>query len=158
MLRWPQREDRRWAIQKTGSRQFKWPGHPLSAQCGCCTESASVEGSACRDRRHPAGAHAGAVGSSSRLRCGARPGVAPKNSLRSLRSLRSLWSNSVGESDHEARCARRPQACAPRRSRNRSRRVPPVAKATTVLFQRMPLLCLQRRAHLCARKADVEGR
>ncbi len=62
-----------------------------------------------------------------RLRCGARPGVAPHNSLRSLRSLRS---DRCGESDHEARCARRPQACAPRRPRNRPCRVPPAAKAT----------------------------
>ena len=35
-----------------------------------------------------------------RLRCGARPGVAPRNSLRSLRSLRS---DSLGESAYEAR-------------------------------------------------------
>ena len=46
--------------------------------------------------------------------CGARPSVAPQNSLRSLRSLRS---NSCGESVHEARCARRPKGSAPRRRR-----------------------------------------
>ena len=77
-----------------------------------------------RDRRCPARAHAGAVGAARRLRCGARPGVAPHNSLRSLRSLRS---NRCGESDNEARCARRPQSCAPRRPRNRPRRAPPAA-------------------------------
>ena len=62
-----------------------------------------------------------------RLRCGARPGVAPHNSLRSLRSLRS---DRCGESVHEARCARRPQSCAPRRPTNRPCRVPPAAKTT----------------------------
>jgi len=59
-----------------------------------------------------------------RLHCAARSGVAPQNSLRSLRSLRS---NSRGESDNEARCARRPRPCAARRSRNRPCRVPPAA-------------------------------
>ena len=46
-----------------------------------------------------------------RLPCGARPGVASRNSLRSLRSLRS---DNRDESDDEARCARRPLGCAPR--------------------------------------------
>jgi len=79
--------------------------------CGCFGPA-----SARRGRRCPAGAHAGAVGAARRLRCGARPGVAPHNSLRSLRSLRS---NRCGESDNEARCARRPQAwpCRPRRAK-----------------------------------------
>ena len=58
------------------------------------------------------GAQGGAVGAAHRLHCGARPEVAPYNSLRSLRSLRS---NTSGESDNEARCARRLQSCAPRR-------------------------------------------
>ena len=40
-----------------------------------------------------------------------RPAGARQNSLRSLRELRS---NSCRESVHEARCARRPQPCAPR--------------------------------------------
>ena len=93
--------------------------------------SSPVAGSAHRGRRHPAGAHGGAVGALRRLRCGARPGVAPHNSLRSLRSLRS---DRCGESVHEARCARRPQACAPRRPTNRPCRVPPAAKATWCWF------------------------
>ena len=53
-----------------------------------------------RGRRCPLRAHGVAVGPSCRLRCGARPGVAPHNSLRSLRSLRS---DKCGESVHEAR-------------------------------------------------------
>jgi hypothetical protein len=84
-------------------------------------------GSSRRGRRHPAGAHGGAVGALRRLRCGARPGVAPHNSLRSLRSLRS---DRCGESAHEARCARRPQSSSPRRPTNRPCRVPPAAKTT----------------------------
>ncbi len=63
-----------------------------------------------------------------RLHCDARPGVAPRNSLRDLRSLRSA---KRGESVYEARCARRPQACASRRPRNRPCRVPPVAQHRT---------------------------
>jgi len=77
-----------------------------------------------RGRRYPQGAHAVAVSASLRLRCGARLGVAPLNSLRSLRSLRS---NRRGESVLDARCARRLQGCAPRRHRNRPLRVPPAA-------------------------------
>ena len=50
---------------------------------------------ALRGRRYPAGAQCVAVGAARRLRCGARSGVAPRNSLR---SLRSLCSNSRGES------------------------------------------------------------
>ncbi len=48
-----------------------------------------------------------------RLPCGARPGVASRNSLRSLRSLRS---DNRDENDNEARCARRPLGwpCRPR--------------------------------------------
>jgi hypothetical protein len=57
-------------------------------------------GSARRGRRHPPGAHAGAVGAARRLHCAARAGVAPQNSLRELRSLRS---DTRGESVHEAR-------------------------------------------------------
>jgi hypothetical protein len=55
-----------------------------------------------------------AVGPRGRLRCDARGGVAPPNSLRSLRSLRS---DNGGESVDEARCARRPRRCASRRPR-----------------------------------------
>ena len=54
-----------------------------------------------------------------------RPGVAPQNSLRALRPLRS---NNRGEHDHEARCARRPRTCAPRRPTQRPHRVPPAAR------------------------------
>jgi hypothetical protein len=63
-----------------------------------------------------------------RLHCDARPGVAPRNSLRDLRSLRSTQR---GESVLDARCARRPQACASRRPRNRPCRVPPAAQHRT---------------------------
>ena len=81
-----------------------------------------------RGRRYPAGAHAVAVAAARRLHCDARSGVAPQNSLRELRSLRS---NKRGESDNEARCARRPRPCASRRHRNRPCRVPPAAISTT---------------------------
>ena len=89
-----------------------------SASCECVRRSAR------RGRWYPQGAHAVAVSASLRLRCGARLGVAPLNSLRSLRSLRS---NRRGESVLDARCARRLQGCAPRRHRNRPLRVPPAA-------------------------------
>ena len=52
-----------------------------------------------RGRRHPAGAHAVAVAAARRLRCDARSGLAPQNSLRELRSLRS---DSRGESDERS--------------------------------------------------------
>ena len=78
-----------------------------------------------RGRRRPAGAHAVAVSAALRLHCDARPGVASHNSLRSLRSLRS---DTCDESVDEARCARRPQACASRRHTNRPRRAPPAAR------------------------------
>ena len=107
-------------------------------------------GVARRARRHPAGAHAVAVGAARRLHCAPwrlqapgrapgteqsagtvpcpgllhRPAVASQNSLRELRSLRS---DSCAGSVYEARCARRPQACASRRHRNRPCRVPPAA-------------------------------
>ena len=77
-----------------------------------------------RGRRHPPGAHAGAVGAARRLHCDARSGVAPRNSLRSLRSLRS---NSRDESDDEARCARRARPCAAPRPGNHPRQAPPAA-------------------------------
>ncbi len=84
----------------------------------------AVLASARRGRRCPVGAHAVAVCASRRLRCGARPSVASQNSLRSLRSLRS---DNCDESDHEARCARRLKACAPRRHRSRPHRAAPAA-------------------------------
>ncbi len=60
-----------------------------------------------------------------RLHCDARLGVAPQNSLRALRALRS---NNCGEHEDDARCARRPQACASRRHTQRHRRLPPAAQ------------------------------
>jgi hypothetical protein len=68
-----------------------------------------------------------AVGALRRLHCDARPGVARQNSLRDLRSLRS---DNCRESVYEARCARRPRACASRRHTNRPRRAPPAARAS----------------------------
>jgi hypothetical protein len=88
--------------------------------------------SAHRGRRHPAVAHGGAVCASLRLHCGARSEVAPQNSLRSLRSLHS---DNCGGSVNEARCARRPRPCAPRRPTNRPRRVPPAASATVCVLR-----------------------
>jgi hypothetical protein len=84
-----------------------------------------------RGGRYPAGAHGVAVGAVRRLHCDARPGVARHNSLRSLRELRS---NKCRESVYEARCARRPRACASRRPTNRPRRAPPAARASAVFF------------------------
>jgi len=84
-----------------------------------------------RGGRCPSGAHAVAVFASLRLRCGTRTEVASPNSLR---SLRSLCSNSGDESVDEARCARRPQRCAPRRHRNRPRQAPPAAKSMVCSF------------------------
>jgi len=106
-----------------------------------------------RGRRYLAGAHAAAVGAARRLHCDARSGVAPQNSLRSLRELRS---NNRGESDDEARCARRPRPCASRRRRNRPCQIPPAASSTTELFGRQGPRCFgkgaggQPAARLCA--------
>ena len=83
-----------------------------------CRQTAAAR----RGRRYPAGAHAVAVYASLRLRCGAHTQLAPHNSLRELRSLRS---NKRGESDMDARCARRAECSAPRRHRNRPHRAPP---------------------------------
>jgi hypothetical protein len=55
----------------------------------------TCDGAARRGVRCPVWAHTGAVGQLRRLRCDARAGVAPRNSLHSLRSLRS---NNRGES------------------------------------------------------------
>jgi hypothetical protein len=102
----------------------------------------SCVASARRGRQCPARAHAVAVCASRRLHCDARPEVASQNSLRSLRSLRS---NSRDESDNEARCARRPRACAHQRHRNRPRRAPPAAQHRHLLFRRIPKPVQQRR-------------
>ena len=78
-----------------------------------------------RGKRDPAGAHGGAVWRwTRRLPCGARGRGASHNSLRALRALRS---DRCDENVDEARCARRPCRCAPRRPTNRPRRVPPAA-------------------------------
>ncbi len=109
--------------------------------------------SARRGGRYPAGAHAVAVGAARRLHCDARPGVASQNSLRSLRSLRS---DNCAESVDEARCARRPQACASRRHRNRPRRAPPAALKSWGLARRTPARP-QRRVR-AGRAAPLERR
>jgi hypothetical protein len=72
-----------------------------------------------------------AVGAVRRLHCDARPRVARQNSLRDLRSLPS---DNCRESVYEARCARRPRACASRRPTNRPHRAPPAARASVVFF------------------------
>ena len=66
--------------------------------------------------RSAAGPRRGPFVAPGRLRCGARPRVAPQNSLHSPCSFRS---NNCGKSVYEERWARRPRPCAPRRSRNR---------------------------------------
>ena len=143
-------------------------------------ESSDQPHAARRCRRHPAAAHAVAVGAARRLHCGPgacrrqgvrqaqnspqglfcvrgalhRPGVASQNSLRSLRSLRS---DSCDESVFDARCARRPQACASRRPRNRRRRVPPAARQQGGRWRRKPQPYPQRRAR-AGRSAPLRRR
>ena len=99
-------------------------------------------------------AHAVAVSAALRLHCGARSEVAPPNSLHSLRSLRS---NSRGESDNDARCARRPRTCAPRRHTNRPRRIPPTAMFRGWLLRWTPTPREQRRVW-AGRSAPLERR
>ncbi len=70
------------------------------------------------------GAHTVAVGALRPLRCDARAGGAPQNSLRSRCSLRS---NSCGEHVDVARCACLPRPCASRRHRDRPQPTPPSA-------------------------------
>jgi hypothetical protein len=96
----------------------------------------SCVASARRGRPCPAGAHAVAVGASLRLPCDARHEVASPNSMRS---------NSLDESDNEARCARRPRACASRRHRNRPHRAPPAAQQRFLFFRQMSKPVQQRR-------------
>src|SRR5262252_2237944 len=68
-----------------------------------------------------------AVDAAHRLRCAARSGVAPRNSLHSLRSLRS---DRRGELDFWKRAARAdPGRCAARRLRFAPCRTPPAALA-----------------------------
>jgi hypothetical protein len=98
--------------------------------------------SAHRGRRHPAGAHTGAVGSSSRLHCGTRAEVAPRNSLRSLRSLRS---NRRGESVNEARW--RAPTSALRSSPPQKSPPPRTARRESTIVARVP----------CARRCIGKG-
>ena len=95
-----------------------------------------------RARRCPPGAQTGAVGAARRLRCGTRPGVASRNSLRALRALRS---DSRDESDHEARFARLPRACVPRRPTHRPRRAAPGALHRRLVLRQVPPTPQQRR-------------
>jgi hypothetical protein len=121
-------------------------------RCGCgrvlltkrsCVDTASWGGSAGCGRRCPAAAQTVAVFASLRLRCDARPEVASQNSLCSLRSRRS---DNRDESVYEARFARRPQACASRRHRQRRRRAPPAATFTAVGMHGAPLLVAMARS------------
>jgi hypothetical protein len=105
-------------------------------------EAGSCGASTRRGRRCAARARSGAVAAKLRLRCGARPGVASQNSLRSLRSLRS---NTCDESGHEARCARRLLGCAPRRPRSRPHRAPPASLLPPLLSVGRDSVCQQRR-------------
>ena len=103
-----------------------------------------VDVGARRGKRDPAGAHGGAVWRwTRRLPCGVGSGITsasrncePRRNVRchgrgashnSLRALRALRSDRCDENVDEARCARRPCRCAPRRPTNRPRRVPPAA-------------------------------
>ena len=110
---------------------------PTTARGALPTNSNSrfLAGSAHRARRHLPGAHAAAVGPSVRLHCGARAGVAPITHFAPIPSGLALRSDSIGESVHEARCARRPRRCAPRRRRNRPCQVPPVAGRGRACFR-----------------------
>jgi hypothetical protein len=85
-----------------------------------------------RRRRHPAGAHGGAVCASLRLHCGARSEVArPTHCAHFVRCVQTTAaSRSTKRAD-----ARRPRPCAPRRPTNRPRRVPPAARATVCVLR-----------------------
>jgi hypothetical protein len=87
--------------------------------------------SARRDRRHPAGAHGGAVFASLRLHCGARSEVA--RPTRCAHFVRYVQTTAASQFTKRAD-ARRPRPCAPRRPTNRPRRVPPAAQATLAFF------------------------
>ena len=76
------------------------PQRTFASEVTLGLRSVDVRACARRGWRHASSAHGGAVFAARRLRCAARPEVAPHNSLRSLRSLRS---NRCGESDDEAR-------------------------------------------------------
>jgi len=101
----------------------------------------SCAGCSSRARRYPAWAQPVAVGTARRLRCDARPGFASQNSLRALRALRS---GNRDESVHEARCARRPRACASRRHTQHPHRAPPAAWHRCLRSRKTAHGCLQR--------------
>ena len=71
----------------------------MKRDVGQLRQFARCEASARRGGWYPRWAHTVAVGAKRRLRCDARAGVAPRNSLHSLRSLRS---NNRGESDERS--------------------------------------------------------
>ena len=87
-------------------------------------DTRSVSASARRGRRHPAGAHAGAVGGYAD--CAAVLRLRSRCRTRYVR-FAQLRSNSGNESVYEARSACRPQSCADQSPRNRPCRVPPAA-------------------------------
>ena len=86
-------------VRNVGDRRTEraWP------RAGACVRSAEAVA---------AGPRRGPFVALRRLPCGARSGGQPQNSLHSLHSLRS---NSRGESDDDARCARGLQPSAPQR-------------------------------------------
>ncbi len=86
-----------------------------------------------RARRHPPGAHGVAVAASRRLHCGAQPGVASRT--RCVHFVTTL--KHCDESVHEARCARRLQACAPRAT-HRALPGPGAAAAATCMRKPSP--------------------
>jgi hypothetical protein len=122
--------------------------------------AASLFRSRLRGRRCPAGAHTAAVGAARQLRCGARSGVAPQNSLRAARCAQTAAASQLTKRAKRAD----PELCAPRRRRDRPRRVPPAAKPGTGA---LPLACQPRAAKPCPassaarpnkqRKAVAEG-
>lgn len=87
--------------------------------CACARRSSRA-----RAGRWALGAHTVSVFAALRLRCDARAGVAPQNSLRALCALRS---NSCGEHVDEARFAWLPRPCASRRHRVSPQRPAPSA-------------------------------
>jgi hypothetical protein len=94
--------------------------HLLCVQWRTMPQARFSAGCSRRGSRYPPGAHTGAV--ALRVDCAVVLGLgsAPRNSLCSLRSRRS---DNRGENVDAVRCAHRPQPCAPRRHRDRPRRV-----------------------------------
>jgi len=139
------RRARRPASMSCCGAEVSWIGDGLglpAALIGSGVFARVLVASEPRGRRCPLGAHTGTVGAARRLRCGARPGVASQNSLRSLRSLRSHIRD---ESVHEACCARRHQGSAPRRPTDRPQRAPPAALYRWVFWTRKTRAAQQRR-------------